>query len=274
MAYPTLRSASAEMSLDGVITHLRDRRDVVGVATLGSTATEKFSSASDIDLLIVLETGAAALAVTPFEVVYTHIDQRSADVILTTEDALARLAAGDWSHPLPSAEYSLVRWIRRGRVLFDRHDVLTSIAKRKEDPVPWTDSEQVNSWWSLNFALVKASRYWASGETGYRRATAWIVHTHLNEAVVAYFVARHLPWDGERAAIAFLEEHDPEFLAAVERFLTPWNDAVRLQNFARIVHLALSRGGEVWPAGTGPTSDAWETLMADDESRETDEHRR
>jgi len=98
------------MSLDDVITRLRDHAAVVAVALLGSAARGELTPTSDIDLLVVTQAPDARPG-EPFEAVYTLVARRPTDVIITTTGAIERLVANDWNAPLAHPEEALLRWI-------------------------------------------------------------------------------------------------------------------------------------------------------------------
>jgi len=64
-----------------------------------------------------------------------------------------------------------------------------------------------------------------------------------------YFVVRGVLWEGEKAAIRFLEEHDPAFLRQFRECLEESNRNEKVRQYEELVGLAMAPIGAKWNAG-------------------------
>ena len=81
--FATIRSISADLSLDQVVDRLRAHDEVVGIVRIGSTAREP-EEWSDVDLVVVLDPGPA------FDLEFGTIGSRPADLVFTNRLGAAR----------------------------------------------------------------------------------------------------------------------------------------------------------------------------------------
>ena len=249
--FRTARSASAGMVLEDVLARLERSPHVDGLAVIGSLANGTPGTASDIDLLVVLTDPVPGLSRAPgepFEVVFTHVGGRPADVILTTVAELRRAS----SEPL-------LRWLSEGRVVVDDSGALAEAARR-DRPEPWRETDVLAAWWGLGFAVVKAERYAKADDGAYREAAEWIATDAGTGALVAYFKARGLPWAGERKALELWAAEDTRFLDLARAFFAA-TGLERIRTSRALAAHALEPVGGLWPAGAGPHSEAWEYLL-------------
>lgn len=252
--FETSRSRSASMSVDEVVALLGETSEVDGLALLGSTARGRLTPASDVDLLVVT-TGPVAFAPgEPFEVVFTAIGGRPADIIVTTPGALR-----DACHE------PLARWLAEGEVVLDGSGAIAGFVARapSEPPGAWPDGAAYASWWSVSFEVTKAERYAAADDASYREAAAWLAMAAATETLVAYFRVRNLPWRGERAALAHWAAEDAAFADLVRQVLAAPALAAPSGLLRRLADRALEPAGGVWAPGTGPRSQTWERLLGD-----------
>ena len=238
------------------MSRLRAAAEVDGLVLTGSAARGPLGPASDVDLVVVLAEAPESLAPAPgapFEVVFTRVGGRAADVVVTTVAALRE-----------TRHEPLTRWIVEGEMMLDRSGAIAMLRERaeREPPAPWPDGSALSAWWSVCFELVKAERYAASGDARYREAAEWIVAATFTDALRAYFQVRALPWRGERAALAHWEEADPPMLRCYRAFLAAGSLAGRLSELRVLAETVLAPVGGVWADGTGPRSATWETLVA------------
>src|SRR5205814_49513 len=60
-----------------------------------------------------------------------------------------------------------------------------------------------------------------------------------------YFHLRGLPWQGSKAAMRWLEQHDPDYLMLFHSFMDAPNRADKLPIYERLVELTLAPIGQV-----------------------------
>ena len=261
MTFPTIVSRTTHLSLREVIERLVDNDEVEGVVLLGSMATGLMSAHSDLDILVVLSRSSDPLT-SPFEVVFTSIEGRPADVIVTTFDDVST----SLEHPQPVSHEreSLLRWISEGTVAFDRTGRVNDFIRRitGATPRPWTERERRTLWWRANFAAVKARRYLAAGDPAYADSVIWILSQGLHAALVGYFAARHLPWRGEKDAMVYWTHNDEGFRRAVAEIFT-LDSSAAVGRYLEVVEAALGPVGGRWQEGSGPLSEVWESLIVE-----------
>lgn len=255
MPFETTRAASATLSLEEVVGRLRSAAEVDGVVLAGSAARGPLGPASDVDLIVVLGVPPrwfAPVPGEPFEVVFTHVGGRPADVVVTTAEAL-RAARHE----------PLARWVAEGRTLLDRSGAIAAARETalREPPRPWPEGAAHAAWWSACFELVKAERYAASGDRGYRDAAEWIVASAFVETLRAYAPTRELPWRGEREALAHWVGADPAVLDGFLAFVAARSLDERLARLRALAEAVFEPVGGVWEEGTGPRSATWEALI-------------
>ena len=76
-----------------------------------------------------------------------------------------------------------------------------------------------------------------------------MLHTGLGDLCRAYFRVRGLPWEGEKAALRWLQTHDAPFLAQLRDCLAASGRPRRLELYASLVAAALAPVGEPWRPG-------------------------
>ena len=265
--FEAIRSGSADLPLDVVLEHLGDHPGVDGLALIGSEARDERNPQSDVDLLVVLATKTQEVAYAPgcpFEVVFTTIGGRPADVIVSTGPDLGEVLDRDWSDSGGHAIESLVRWIAEGKVLVDRSGLLGKVAARASATAPraWDGDARHTVWWSVNFSVAKTRRYASSRDDVYRAAAEWTVRALTDEALRAYFTVRGLPWRGEKQALEHWSTDDPSFHTLVRTLFDAADLDRRVEAAARLAEAALAPVGGLWEAGTGPRSTVWESLIS------------
>ena len=265
--FEAIRSGSADLTLEVTLERLGGHPGVDGLALIGSEARGERKPESDVDLLVVLATRAKEVAYatgSPFEVVFTTIGGRPADVIVSTAPDLAAVLDRDWSDSVGHARESLVRWIAEGKLLVDRTGLLGKIAARASAAPPraWDGDAQRAAWWSVNFSVAKTRRYASSAEDLYRTAAEWTVAALTDEALRAYFTVRGLPWRGEKQALEHWSAEDASFHSLVRTLFAAADLDRRVEAAARLAEAALAPVGGLWETGTGPRSTVWEALIS------------
>jgi predicted nucleotidyltransferase len=257
---------STRLSLDEVLARMAEREDVVGLVFLGTTATGQLGPASDYDLLVVTPDGPE------FDVEFTYIDHRPTDVLFVALPMIRRLALGEFIPP--GRERDVARWLATGKVALDRTGELTPACAglgRQHDPSSSDEPVLFSRWAQANFNLVTNRRYHAEGDRIYQRALDMRLLYGLFETVMDCLRFRGIPWQGEKAAVRWLDEHDPAFLALFEAALAAVTTADRMALYEELVRKACEPVGEVWgaeqtggasyPQGDPRASSRWEKLF-------------
>lgn len=262
------RAATADWPLEQVIAMLRERRAVHGLLAIGSTGHDERNESSDIDLVIVVEAGweAPRLALSMIEGVV-------ADLLFVQADAVKC-----WPEPAGFESWpveTLGRWLRSGRILFDRSGLLAEAHDRALHwgELPGVDGpDRYSIWFSINYNLVQNRRMATSIDPVYELGLELRLLYSLNDLWQAYFLLRELPQRGEKEQIRHLQVADPNFLQLFQSALRAAGAAERLAVSEELARRCLDPVGGVWPPGSAcvlpwPKSDGnaaragWEDLL-------------
>ena len=243
----TSPASTVGLTLDAVLARLERHAAVTGLLQIGSASQPGFSQSSDYDLVIVLREAAAA-----WYVGVTWIDQRLTDLIFVADAQLSRLA--DLDAPItPGHELApMVPWFQTGRIRYDPDGRLQRLQAKLQE-IAWIGSAGEDTvhgaWFAINYNLAQTIRMAASADPLYR-ATAGLrmaVYGH-SDIWFGYFTLRRLCWRGDKAAIAYLREHDPAFLAAFQRFVAEPSFDAKLDLYGQAAALATAPAGGRWSA--------------------------
>jgi len=242
--FSPLPSNAATWSFEQTLTHLGAHPSVLGLLTIGSTASGHETPASDYDLVVVV-----ADAFGPVRLALTTIAGRLADVLFVTGAQLERWPEPGGAQAWPPAQ--LARWLRGGRIVSDRLGLLAKTQARAlttaldESP---DQAARAATWFSVNYNLAQTRRMLASDDPVYRTAVALRLLYSLTDLWHAYFDLRDLPHRGEKAQIRHVMEADPAFLASFMACLGETDPAARWHRYADLARHSLAPVGDLWPA--------------------------
>jgi hypothetical protein len=249
-----------------VLSRLASHEDVLGVALLGSTARE-VAPWSDYDLLVVTVGGGPE-----FDVEFTYIDHRPADVVFVDRSLVRRLLEQDVGS---QRDGDLLRWLAESRIALARTAELPALRERamnEPSASELPEAELFFRWVEANFNLIKARR-WLSGPGDSLRIA---LELHLLRALSAvpadHLACRGQPWRGEKQAAEWLLDEDPAFLEALAEAATAGPPAQRVARYAALVEQAFQPVGRLWardetaggwlqPRGDACERSRWERLM-------------
>jgi hypothetical protein len=244
----TIFSCSNFLTLDEVLARLARRPAVDGLLQIGSTGGPALTPASDYDLVVILNEMPA-----PLHVALTTIDGRLTDVIFFQTAALQRILDHDTlADPLDALAGKLIRWLQTGQVVFDRAGRLAE-AQRKVQAGAWLrpagDGEIYAAWFSVNYNVQQTRRMLASPDPVYQRAVDFRLLYQLADLWTSYFRVRRLPWEGEKAAIRYLQANDPAYFDLFCACLAEADRTRKVQICEQLAALTLAPAGGLWPAG-------------------------
>lgn len=248
---------SAPLSFDETLERLQAHRDVFGLLAIGSTAVSlraagSFGEASDIDLAVLVDGAAPAPSLA-----LTRIDGRLADVLFVTTEQLEAWPQSAGSRAWEPAR--LARWLRDGRILYDRAGSLADAQARAQrafiDERLGADPRYA-VWFSLNYNLAQTLRMADAADPVYALAVELRLLYSLSDLWRAYFDLRDLPQRGEKEQIRYLTATDPSFLNLFQQTLSARpagspEQTARLQAYAELVRRCLAPVGDVWANNEG-----------------------
>jgi predicted nucleotidyltransferase len=201
-------------SLPNLIEKIKSSERVMGIFTTGTTAT-KMNSSSDIDLVVVLDKNSEDI-----KAIYTMIEKRFSDIFFFDMDFLNKLKE---KREVSGNNFDgiFLEWLAQGKIEYDPKNILLALKEKisKNQLLQYiTDSEKKDFWVKINYNFIANSRYYNSEDKIYHQALEFRLLYSVIELITAYFSFRDIPWRGEKAAVKYLEQNDPEFLATFQKY--------------------------------------------------------
>lgn len=235
------------MSLHATVQRLAAHHLIDGILLMGTTGTDDLTPDSDYDVLLVLDTETA-----PVRMVNTWVDGRLTEVYCTTVRAIQRIVKSGTVWPDASEEAAIIRWLQAGRIVFDRAGRLAKARKRSHSATvqPLPAAEELHEvWQKIGYNLAQIQRYLSSDDPVSQEVVDWRLLYSVEDVKQAYFLLRQVPWRGEKFAIRYLIEHDPDFLDTFRRYLAESDRDKKVALYEELARKAVSPVGEIWERG-------------------------
>lgn len=248
MTYGTTPATSNNLSLADVLARLAQHETVQGVLTIGTTAGDRLTPASDYDVVIVVPELAG---LEPYGI--TYIDGRLTDLLFVTTAQLDQILA--LSQPVDSRDWlgRIIRWFEDGTIVFDRQGRLRAVQDkvRTASYLLPTDNDTRAGWWRVNYNLAQTRRMLASEDPVYLiTADLRMALYGPTDLLFNYFDIRNLPWNGDKDAVRYLLEHDPAYVDLFRQFIAESNRARRMALYEALARRTVAPVGDLWKAGT------------------------
>ena len=243
---PTV-ATTMTMSLDATVERLAAHHLVDGILLMGSMGSDELTPDSDYDVLLVLDTETA-----PVRMVNTWVDGRLTEVYCVTVRAIQRIVESGNPWPDPSEEAAIIRWLQAGRIVFDRAGRLDRVRERSNSATVQrlpAEEELYGAWQKIGYNLAQIQRYLNFEDPVSQEVVDWRLLYSLDEVRQAYFLLRRVPWRGEKSAIRYLNEHDPDFLDTFRRCLAEPTRDKKVALYEELARKAVSPVGEIWEWG-------------------------
>jgi hypothetical protein len=111
-----------------------------------------------------------------------------------------------------------------------------------------SNDEAYQTWFQINYNLAQTRRMLQSSQAAYQQVGAirMAVYGHM-DLWFGYFSLRKLAWDGDKAAVTYLRQHDPQFLSAYQAFIQSTADPkVKFGAYEKAASLAAVPFGGLW----------------------------
>jgi hypothetical protein len=247
--YQPIPASSNALTLDDVIARLTEQDIIAGILTIGSTARHTIVPASDYDLLIILVDQPKGLQ--PYSI--THIDGRFTDLLFATSADLNNIltligpvpSEGDWLG-------SVIRWFQSGEIIYDPTGKLAHVQHKVQTeaclkPLAY---DGYSGWFTINYNLAQTRRLVQADDPVYRAAGELrLVLYAAPDLLFNYFKIRNLRWEGDKAAVRLLLQHDPDYWQHFQHFMRQGDPTQKLGLYERLAALTIAPVGELWPAG-------------------------
>ncbi|MDE2903894.1 MAG: hypothetical protein OXP73_12820 [Chloroflexota bacterium] len=240
-----MASPASNATLDDVAQRLGSHPDVEGAALGGSGQDSPLKGASDIDLLIVVVEKWSNLRVG-----VTWLEDRMGDLLFATtsevesiSNAQPALGASGWAARVAA-------FLAKARILVDPGGRLVRAQRAARQ---WPDaafaptlSDAYRAWHKINYDRQHNRRMLASDDPDYVTALEVRLLYGLADVFTGYFAIRSLRWEGEKAAVRFLRQHDPGFLECFGRCIAERDQTVKFALYDQLCKKATAPVGGVW----------------------------
>ena len=243
----TTAAATNAMTLNGVIDRIAHHADVDGIMLLGTTGTDRLTPTSDIDILLVLNT-----MPTPVKIVNTWVDGRLAEVYCTTVDVIERVVAEGASWKDGTEQGAVLVWLKEGRIVHDRSGRLETArerAKSAPEPTLADEREMHEAWRKVGYNVAQIRRYLAADDPVSQSAVDMRLLYSVAEVNLHYFTVRRMPWRGEKPAIRYWRDHDPDYLDCFHRYAAETERQRRVELYEALATGAMAPVGGLWREG-------------------------
>lgn len=268
-----LPTPTTSWTLDELLGELASHDHVNGVMLLGSTGTAVFTPTSDYDVLLVFSVLPA-----PLRIVNTWIDGRLAEIYCTTTAAIERILRAPTLWPDTSEEATVLGWLKSSRVHFDRDGNLNrSQTRAAMVPTPELPGDHAiyEAWRKIGYNLAQVKRYLVADDPVSQTVIELRLLYSVDEVKAHYFTVRRLGWRGEKPAIRYWTDHDPDFLAKLREYFAETDRRERVALYEELAQLALAPVADLWgfaetaislgaAYGSGGTLDAPSPVQARD----------
>ena len=211
---------------------------------VGTTGQGPLAPSSDYDLVIVLTDGAP-----PLQGAVMHVDGRLGDMLFATTAEIGEITAGNRVFDPEEWPGRIARLLESGRIAFDRHGNLARAQgkMRAGCAVSETPRDSADTYWdSVNYNLRHNRRMLSSSDEVYRTALDVRLLHALADLFVGYFMMRGLPWYGEKAAVRYLKEHEPDFLSLFECCVAEGDRERKFELYEELCGRATAPVGGLW----------------------------
>lgn len=178
------------------------------------------------------------------------MDGRLTDVVIAKVSDIDQVLALDAPITVESWIGVLVRWLQQGQIRWDRDGRLSRAQQKAQEEtwlLPASPHDLYQAWFRINYNLQQNKRLVASDDPVYRMALDLRLLYSLFEVWLNYFRFRGLFWEGEKKAIRYLQEHDPEYLEQFRQCLAEPNRVRKFQQYEALAAQATAPLGGLWP---------------------------
>lgn len=244
-------SPASDATLDDVVRRLGTHPDVEGAALGGSGQDSTLTGPSDIDLLIVVVEKWSNLRVG-----VTWIEGRMGDLLFATTNEIESVSNADLALGINGWVRRVAAFLASARILVDQGERLVRAQRAarqwpEESPGPFS-GDAYRAWHKINYDRQHNRRMLASDDPDYVTALDVRLLYGLGDVLTGYFAIRSQHWEGEKAAIRRLREHDPAFLELFKRCLADQDRHAKFALYEQLCREATAPAGGLW--ASEPTS--------------------
>jgi len=155
--------------------------------------------------------------------------------------------------PADTTLHKLLDWAKTGILLHDPEKLLVQLRELPLDEVEVQQAagQSHRVWFGINFNFAHNKRYFNSGDDGYLQALEVRLLYCLMDLLSGYFVLRGIPWKGEKAALHFLHQHDPDYLTLFQQTLRQNKLTEKFRLYSLLVEHTVAGFGGIWADDEG-----------------------
>lgn len=243
--FPLPHAITATLSFDELIQRLSRHPAVDGLVVIGSAYRAALNPTSDYDLVVVL-----SHMLVPLHVGLTYIDHRLTDLLFVSTTHIDTI--NTTTAPLDGEVWvgRMARWLLAGQIVFDRTGHLQQAQEKVQQGTwvkPLEPIDAYGAWFGVNYNLTHTRRLLASEDPVYLLAADLrMVLYGVSDVVFSYFRVRQLRWEGDKAAIRYLQTHDPVYFALLQQFLQEPERQRKFRVYEQIAAHTLAPLGGLW----------------------------
>jgi hypothetical protein len=146
----------------------------------------------------------------------SHIDGRMADIVFVLTTVADRLLAGDSPAAANTNDGRFLLKMQTAQIVYDASGRLAraqTLARQGGWLAQVSYADQSGAWFFLNHGLFHIKRMAQADDPLYQTAVDLMLYGGLSNICRVYCQVRDLPWEGEKAGLRYLEQHDPAYLA-------------------------------------------------------------
>lgn len=216
---------------------------ICGIAMYG-TIPEESNRISDYDLVIIHDESNLNI-----NKMITSVDARITDIMFIHVDDLKHALSAELPVPETSSAGSVLKKIETAHIIYDPDNLLQNLQTKLENASNWLhyDVEVLyRGWYWLNHNLYHIKRMSGSNDRAYLLSVQLKMCKNIGSIYQGYFKVRHLPWRGEKFALAYWSENDPDFYDFLLNFLQESSIKSQVVLYEKLIAIALEPVGGLW----------------------------
>lgn len=236
-----------KLSFSEILGRLAAQPQVNGIIVMGSGGRGALTPSSDLDICVVL-----AARPVPIWLALTTVEKRVAEFYFVLAAEFQHLSQkASFSFAAHSRESLLASWLLSGQLWFDRTSELGKLRQRLEEVHPEfqpdSDEHLYNQWFRVNYNLRESGRLLNSTDPIVLNTFDLRLMLYgLSDIWYNYFALRKIRWQGDKEAVRYVSQHDPEFLGLVQNFLSVAERSKRFELYRQLAAVATEPLGGLW----------------------------
>lgn len=216
--------------IDAFVAKLQEKTEVDAVFLTGSLGLSHESTASDIDVVIILRDNRAKI-----KSVYQIIDGAFADIFFFDHKDIHRVLAVE-KMDANSMDGILITWLLKAKILFDKSGIITKTKEYARRVLLFvSEKERKEIIQKISYNYFQNRRYYDRRDKVYREALGIRLLYSVTELITGFLTLHNEPWRGEKHAIAFMKSRDIDFYNAFLVYQSASGLASKMEAYEKMV---------------------------------------